>query len=159
MVSGGKKSRFFFDFELEKPVCSCNVFMQCTCRLSRSTLFVQKLYTSFTVTTVIIHCPFHMRSFDRFNWVGFISLSNILPVPSLGMASPLKIGILFYQADHKKILFAVTWPTQGICPYSKFSIGLPDKDVVFFFILSSYIQFFQFLLYFPSKMLRMCSSK
>ena len=52
----------------------------------------------------------------------------------------------------KKILFAVSRPTQKNCPYPQKFIGLPEKDF-FHFIFSDSV-----FLYFPSKMLRMCCS-
>ena len=57
----------------------------------------------------------------------------------------------------KNFLFAVTLPTQKNCPYPKNFIGLPETD--FFFISFSQIQFFNFCIDFPSKMLRMCFSE
>ena len=56
----------------------------------------------------------------------------------------------------KFFLFAVTQPTQKNCRYPKIFIGLPVKDFFFYFMFSDSV--FQFLLYCPSKRMRMCSS-
>ena len=48
------------------------------------------------------------------------------------------------QADHKKILFAVTQPPQKNCLYSNFFIYLPENVFFFFLISSSHNQFFNF---------------